>query len=195
MKIDLDIFQIKSNGLKPEKGRALIAEPILPDVIFSRSVILLVDDTNGKHTGFILNKDSGMNVGAVLKEFKDSDFRLFLGGPVETEAVHYLHTYGDLIPNAQHVKGNLWWGGDYKAIAEMQEAGVLSPDKIIFYLGYSGWTIGQLANELEDNAWLVCDVPDSFVFSDPSLQWNRSLTFVDKKYEIWKNFPENPELN
>ena len=195
MKLDLDIFQIKSNGLKPQRGRALIAEPILPDMIFSRSVVLIVDDEENKHTGFILNKDSEMTVGSVLKDFEGSDFALFLGGPVDTESVHYVHTYGNLIPDARHVKGDIWWGGDYNAIVEMHRAGVLDPEKITFFLGYSGWTEGQLDEELENASWLVCNVPDNFIFSDPKELWKRSLTFVDKRYAIWKNFPENPELN
>jgi len=195
MKLDLDLFEIKSNGLSPDKGRALIAEPILPDVIFSRSVILLVEDAENKHTGFILNKDSGVSVGSVIKEFEGNDFPLFLGGPVDTETVHFLHTYGSLIPNSVHVKGNIYWGGDFSAVIEMLNANVLDSNKISFFLGYSGWTKGQLSDELENNSWLVCVVPDKFVFSDPKQLWKRSLTYVDKKYEIWKNFPENPELN
>ncbi len=195
MKLDLDIFQIKSNGLKPEKGRALIAEPILPDVIFSRSVILIVDDYENKHTGFILNKESSVDLGSVIPAFEGKDFPLFLGGPVDTENVHFLHTYGSIIPDAIHVKDNIWWGGDFDAVIEMVEVNVLDQKKISFFLGYSSWTEGQLEDELEDDSWLVCNVPDSFVFSDPKELWKRSLTFVDKKYEIWRNFPENPELN
>jgi putative transcriptional regulator len=195
MKLDLDIFQIKSNGLSPEKGRALIAEPILPDVIFSRSVVFLVDDADNKHTGLILNKNSGVTVGSVINAFEGKDFPLFLGGPVDTETVHFLHTYGKIIPNAIHIKGNVYWGGDFDAVVEMLDANVLDKNKISFFLGYSGWTEGQLSEELENDSWLVCNVPDSFVFSDPKQLWKRSLTFVDKKYEIWKNFPENPELN
>lgn len=195
MKLDLDIFQIKSNGLKPEKGRALIAEPILPDIIFSRSVILIVDDEDNKHVGFILNKESGVELDSVIPEFKGSGFELFLGGPVDTENVHFLHTYGSIIPDAIHIKDNIWWGGDFKAVIEMLNANVLDKNKISFFLGYSGWTEGQLDDELEDDSWLVCNVPESFVFSDHKQLWKRSLTFVDRRYEIWKNFPENPELN
>ncbi|MEA1873548.1 MAG: YqgE/AlgH family protein [Bacteroidota bacterium] len=195
MKLDLDIFQIKSNDLSPEKGRALIAEPILPDIIFSRSVIFLVDDADNKHTGLILNKESGVTVGSVINAFEGKDFPLFLGGPVDTETVHFLHTYGKIIPNAIHIKGNVYWGGDFDAVVEMLDANVLDQNKISFFLGYSGWTEGQLSEELENDSWLVCNVPDSFVFSDPKHLWKYSLTYVDKKYEIWKNFPENPELN
>jgi putative AlgH/UPF0301 family transcriptional regulator len=48
---------------------------------------------------------------------------------------------------------------------------------------------------VENDAWLICDVPESFIFSNPEKQWENSLSFAGKRYEIWKNFPENPELN
>lgn len=195
MKLDLDIFQIDSNGLSPDKGRALIAEPILPDKIFSRSVILIVDDTDNEHFGVILNKESGVLLGSVLGDFEDTNFKLFVGGPVNTESVHYVHRYGDAIPGSVHIKGDLWWNGDYDAVLDLLHAGILENSKIRFFLGYSGWGKGQLQEELDDSAWLVCNTPDNFISSDHKELWKRSLTYVDKKYEIWKNFPENPELN
>ncbi|MEA3448154.1 MAG: YqgE/AlgH family protein [Bacteroidota bacterium] len=195
MKLDMDIFKAKGATMDPVKGRLLIAEPILPDVIFSRSVTFLVDDTSNKHSGLILNKTAGIKLGKVLPEFKDADFDVFLGGPVETERLFYLHSYGDLIKGAVKVTDELWWGGDFSAVKEMLHAGVLKPDKIMFFLGYSGWTEGQLKDELDDGAWLVADVPGEFVFSDSESKWSRSLNFVDAKYKIWRNFPEDPELN
>jgi putative transcriptional regulator len=195
MKLDMDIFKARGIKLEPVKGRLLIAEPILPDVIFSRSVILIVDDKNNKHSGLIINKAAGIKLGKVLPDFKDADFNVHLGGPVETERLFYLHSYGDLIKGAIRITENLWWGGDFSTVKEMLHAGVLKSDKIMFFLGYSGWTEGQLRDELNDGAWLVADIPEKFVFSDGESQWSRSLNFVDEKYQIWRNFPEDPELN
>lgn len=36
-----DIFKIKHNDLRPEKGKILISEPFLQDAYFQRSVVLL----------------------------------------------------------------------------------------------------------------------------------------------------------
>ncbi len=191
----MDIFKPPGATLKPVKGRLLIAEPILPDVIFSRSVVFIVDDTGNKHSGLILNKAAGVKLGKVLPELKDADFEVHLGGPVETERLFYLHSYGDLIKGAVKVTDNLWWGGEFSSVKEMLKAGVLKPDKIMFFLGYSGWTEGQLIDELDDGAWLVADIPEGFVFSESGSQWSRSLNYVDAKYKIWRNFPEDPELN
>ncbi len=196
MELNSDVFHLKTNGLKPQKGRILISEPILQDAFFSRSVILIVDDTDNKHVGFILNKDARMRLGDVLKAFKDTDFPLFFGGPVETtDSVNYIHSYGDIIPSSQHIVGNIWWGGDYQTILEMKDAGVLSADKILFFLGLSGWSEGQLFQELENDFWLVGNTPDEFIFSGIEDMWKRSLDFVDKRYSIWKNFPVSPQLN
>jgi putative transcriptional regulator len=195
MKLDMDIFQINGTSLKPKKGRLLIAEPILPDVIFSRSVVFLVDDADDKHMGFILNKTAGISLGQVLPEFEDSNHKVNLGGPVDTDKLFYLHTYGDIISGAKQVTDDLWFGGDFDVMKEMLRANVLSPDKILFFLGYSGWTEGQLDTELDEGAWLVADINKDFVFTEDESKWSRSLGFVDDRYQIWRNFPEDPELN
>lgn len=181
--------------MDPVKGRLLIAEPILPDVIFSRSVVLLVDDVDNKHAGLILNKPAGIELDKVLSGDNTANFNVYLGGPVDTEKLFYLHSYGDLIKGAVQVTKDLWWGGEFSSVKEMLQAGVLKPEKIMFFLGYSGWTEGQLKDELNEGAWLVAKVPTKFVFSDINSKWSRSLNFVDEKYKIWRNFPEDPELN
>ncbi len=195
MKLDMDIFKASGATLDPVKGRLLIAEPIPPDVIFNRSVVFLVSHNNKKHSGLIINKTAGIKLGKVLPEFKNADFDVHLGGPVEIERLFYLHSYGDLIKGAVRVTEKLWWGGEFSSVKEMLNAGVLKPDKIMFFLGYSGWSEGQLKDELNDGAWLVADIPAEFVFTDSESKWSRSLNFVDEKYKIWRNFPEDPELN
>ncbi|MFO7790611.1 MAG: YqgE/AlgH family protein [Bacteroidota bacterium] len=195
MKLDMDIFKAKGATMDPVKGRLLIAEPILPDVIFSRSVVLLVDDVDNKHAGLILNKPAGIELDKVLSGDNTANFNVYLGGPVDTEKLFYLHSYGDLIKGAVQVTKDLWWGGEFSSVKEMLQAGVLKPEKIMFFLGYSGWTEGQLKDELNEGAWLVAKVPTKFVFSDINSKWSRSLNFVDEKYKIWRNFPEDPELN
>lgn len=181
--------------MAPVKGRALIAEPILPDVIFSRSVIFLVDDAKDDHLGFILNKPLGVNLGSVMPEFENYEFELFLGGPVSTESIHFFHEYGNLIHDSKHVKDNIYWGGNIQNVIEMLKADILDPQKIRFFLGYSGWSPGQLKDELKKDSWLVADVPDDFVFTAADNAWTDALSYVADKYNIWRNFPEDPELN
>lgn len=195
MDLNIDWLKIKTNNVMPEKGKVLIAEPLLPDYIFSRSVILLTDDMDNSHAGFILNNYSGMKVGDVMEDFEGMDFELFIGGPVEHDVLHFIHNYGDFITNSEQIKDNLFVGGDYEDVLNLARKGLLDPKRIRFFIGYSGWTSGQLKDELYENSWLVADVDEDFIISEHSTMWERSLGFVESRYNIWKNFPEDPSWN
>ncbi len=195
MDLNIELLKIKSNDVKPCKGRILIAEPLLPDYLFSRSVILLTNNQQDAFEGLILNHQSSMKVGEVMTDFENFDADLFIGGPVDNDVLFYLHRYGDLIPGSRHVVADISFGGDYNTVLHLMKKGVLKNENIRFFIGYSGWDSGQLFAEINDNSWLVADIDSSFVFSDESTLWERSLGYAGSRYRIWKNFPEDPEWN
>ncbi|NLA24895.1 MAG: YqgE/AlgH family protein [Bacteroidales bacterium] len=195
MDLNIDLLKIKSNNVFPQKGRVLIAEPLMPDFLFGRSVILLTDDKNDSHSGLILNYKSGMKVGEVMSAFDGTDADLYIGGPVDNDVLFWLHEYGDLILDSKHIFGSVYLGGNFDQMLELYKAGIIEENKIRFYLGYSGWDYFQLEAEIEENTWLVAPVDEGFVFSESSNLWKRSLDYVDSRYDIWKNFPEDPEWN
>ena len=50
------------------------------------------------------------------------------------------------------------------------------PSDAIFVLGYSGWTPGQLENELTQNSWLLADcTPDIVFHSDHDEKWQMAV--------------------
>lgn len=195
MDLNIDWLKIRSNNVLPQKGRILIAEPMLPDFLFSRSVILITNEIDDSHSGYILNHFSGMKVGEVMEDFENFDYDLFIGGPVEHDVLQYIHTYGDIVTNSEHIGGNLYLGGDYEDILNMAKSGVLASENIRFFIGYSGWTEGQLKDELIENSWLVADANQDFLISNHNDMWDRSLEYVDSRYSVWKNFPEDPTWN
>ena len=78
-----DIFKIKSNSILPDKGKVLIFSPIISDIKFTRSVVLLIDHGTKGSVGIIMNKPSKLIVNDIVKEFKYLDnIPLFKGGPV-----------------------------------------------------------------------------------------------------------------
>ena len=60
MKIDR-LIQIKSNSLKPAKGRILLSEPFMGDYYFGRSVILLAEHNAEGSFGLVVNKAVSTN--------------------------------------------------------------------------------------------------------------------------------------
>jgi putative transcriptional regulator len=195
MEPDFDIFKIQYNKVSPKKGRILVAEPFLQDTYFKRSIVLLTEHTTEGSVGFVLNKPLDIKVNEVMEEFPPFKASVSIGGPVSTKTIHYIHTFGDLIPNSVHVVDNIYWGGDFEYIKVLIREEQIGSDQIRFFLGYSGWHAGQLDNELQQNSWLVTEVPSSIIMQPKSNAWKNTLSQIGEKYKIWSGFPENPGLN
>lgn len=196
MKDDLNIFRIKTNNVLPQKGRILIAEPFLPGNYFSRSVVFLVAHSEKGSVGFILNKEIDFEIQDVFPDFPDFDAKVFLGGPVSTDSIYYIHRLGDKLPGSIQVLGDLYWGGDFNILKEQILTGNIQPSDIHFFLGYSGWDGGQLENELKEDSWLVTDVEEAAVMREfDDVSWTAFVKKAGSRYSIWENFPANPTLN
>jgi putative transcriptional regulator len=194
MLLDLDIFKVESK-LEPAQGRVLIAEPFLPGDYFSRSTVLLVQCSAEGDVGFILNKPTEFLVKDLFNGFPDLDIHLFLGGPVSNDKLFFLHTLGDKIPDSLHISGQLYWSGDFEHLMSLMRAGIVEEDEVRFFLGYSGWSAGQLAAEISDFSWVVIEPEIDTILSSDENFWSESIKHIGGNALLWQNFPENPELN
>jgi putative transcriptional regulator len=195
MELDIDFFNIENNKVA-KQGRVLISEPFLNDTYFRRSVVLLTEHTPEGSVGFVLNKPVDLSVNDVLSDFPEIQAEISIGGPVNTNTVHYVHTLGMAIPNSVQVLDNLYWGGDFEAVKEMITSGRIKGHEIRFFLGYAGWSPNQLDNELSENAWLVSEMNAEQIMKGPDNNlWKNILKKSGDKYKTWVNFPENPGLN
>lgn len=195
MDLDIDFFKIKHNNFAPSKGRVLVSEPFSADLFFKRSVILLTEHNKEGSVGFILNKPVEFPIEEILKDFPPFDANISIGGPVKTDTIHYVHTVGDLIPNSVKVSGNLYWGGDFDILKQLIIANKINPKEIRFFVGYSGWSPEQLSNEIQNNYWLVTELPENEIMEKPDNIWKHTLRRMDKQYKAWVNYPENPTMN
>ncbi|MCF6185415.1 MAG: YqgE/AlgH family protein [Bacteroidales bacterium] len=190
-----DIFKLKHNNIIPKQGLVLVSEPFAPDSIFSRSVILLAEHNKDGAVGFILNKPFNRKISDFSSEFGNFDMNISFGGPVESEHIYYIHTYGKKIPGSTQIKDNLYWGGEFSIIQTLSEAGKLEEEKIRFFVGYSGWTSEQLMREINKDFWLVSDIDVGTIMRNDKKIWNKTVSELEKPYKIWQYFPENPNLN
>ncbi len=196
MHYDPEIFKIQTNNILPKKGRILIAEPFLPGTVFNRSVVLLVAHSRKGSVGFILNKQIEFTVRDYLPDFPDFPAEVYIGGPVSTDNLYFIHTLGDLIPGSIKVLENIYWGGDFDVLKQKINLGLIDPEQIRFFVGYSGWDAGQLEIELRENSWLVNDIESHEVMNRLKMSsWKDFVLRLGKRYSIWANFPENPVLN
>lgn len=184
-------------NINPKKGNLLIAEPsILGDVSFNRSVILLADHNKEGSIGFILNKPLNYNISDLLPEI-EIPLRVYNGGPVEQDNLYFIHKIPDLIPDSIEISNGIFWGGDFKSVIELINAGKLNEKDIRFFLGYSGWDADQLMNELISNSWIVSEniYKKSIIEKIDTTFWKEKMLELGGDYSIWSNAPENPSFN
>ncbi len=195
MELNIDFFKIKNTKIA-RQGRILISEPFLSDTYFKRSVVLLTEHSEEGSVGFVLNKPVDLSIQDVIEDFPHIDTTISIGGPVNTNTVHYLHTMGDSIPNSVKVMDNLHWGGDFDLIKDMISLGKIKPGQIRFFLGYAGWSANQLNDELTENAWLIAEMDSRTIMRSFHAElWKETLHRLGERYKVWTNFPENPGLN
>ncbi|MDP2236396.1 MAG: YqgE/AlgH family protein [Bacteroidales bacterium] len=190
------LIQIKSNDLKPAKGRALIAEPFMGDFYFGRSVVLLIEHNLEGTFGLVMNKPSGSTFNDIILDFPPFNAMVYIGGPVQTDNLFFMHTLGNEIPGSEEVIPGLYWGGELEAVKELMTIGSLKSENIRFFLGYSGWESLQLEGELKRNAWVVSETNlNSLLKTKSNKMWNHFLQRMGPTYDLWRSFPVDPEMN
>jgi putative transcriptional regulator len=196
MQSELDLFTILPEDKIAEKGKILISEPFLPDTFFNRSIVYLTEHTAEGSVGFILNKKLDIKVNEAISGFDVCDDYLNMGGPVAPDTLHYLHTAGDLVPNSVSVDGRIFWGGDIEKIKNLVAFKKLDNSKIRFFLGYSGWSAGQLDRELKENSWVIARIRSDLVMGNRGNDaWKQVLRTLKNKYRMWADFPDSPDMN
>ncbi len=196
MEPELDLFAILPEDKIPGKGKILISEPFLPDTFFNRSIVYLTDHSPKGSVGFILNKKLDLKISGAIEGFEGLDETLNMGGPVAPDTLHYLHNLGHMIPDSVHIEGNIFWGGDIDTIRELIRNRKINQSQIRFFLGYSGWSAGQLEHELKEDSWMIAQVnPEIVMNSRGEDTWKRILRGFTNKYRMWAEFPESPEMN
>lgn len=190
------IFDKQLNSNKAvAKGNILIAEPFLPDGNFERTVVLICE--HGEQSGsfgLILNKPTSLLVSEAT-DLSDIDQKIYIGGPVEQNTLHFIHTFSDL-KGAIPVKDDIYWGGDIEQMSRYANLKQLNELNCRFFVGYSGWAPRQLAEEIEQNSWIIYRQSIKNLFEWPAdKMWQVILRSMGGKYRVYSNFPEDPRLN
>lgn len=182
--------------ISPQKGSLLIANPFLKDPNFSRTVIFLCENLPEGTFGFVLNKKIPKGLNEILPDLDMPDLPVYLGGPVQPDSLHFLHQYPELISGGEEVMDGIYWGGNFETLQILLKNDDISPDKIRFFIGYSGWSEGQLADEMKAESWLTVKATRKLVFQTKAEEtWKESLNYLGGDYRMMINFPIDPQLN
>ena len=178
------------------KGKILISSPsLLSDMIFYKSIILIVDKTEDGLTGLILNRRTELFITKDIKSTRKVKIDLYYGGPVSNNHYYLLKSESDHLESIK-IDKNLYWGNNLEYLFDQIENGLIDQQDVILFQGYSGWNLGQLDNEIENNSWIVISDQIENVFNyKENNSWNKIIKTLGKKYRIWSNSPDDITLN
>ena len=179
----------------PAAGMILVAPPLMADPNFRRTVVLLCEHGPEGSFGLILNRPLSLELSDILHDLTGDDL-VSMGGPVQQDTLHFLHRHGDLVTDAEPVLDSLYWGGDFEIVRAMIQAEQATPRTIRFFLGYAGWSPGQLENEIGQDGWFLTDATDDLVFTEePAKLWRTVLRRMGGAYALLSTFPDDPRTN
>ncbi len=172
-------------------GSLLIAHPILKDPNFKRTVILMTADSEEEGSlGIVLNRPCSKTLGQLGGEFafsKLSSVPVFTGGPVNKD---------QLILAAWQAKST---GFQFHLGLDPEKAADFLGEEDTYvraYLGYSGWSKGQLKGELKTPTWILSPIsPDLFTHDPNQALWRKVLRGKGEEWRLFAEEPENPQDN
>jgi putative transcriptional regulator len=181
--------------VEPAAGALLIADPFLKDPNFMRTVVFLTEHGEEGTVGFVINRQFENTLDELIPEI-DLKLPVYFGGPVQPNTIHFLHRYPEEIPGGIEVMPGVFWGGEFDCVVELINSKEIDVDKIRFYIGYSGWSAGQLDAERNEKTWLTVEAARHLIFHKNAEEiWKDALKHLGGEYEMMINFPIDPQLN
>lgn len=182
--------------IEPGSGILLIADPFLKDPNFLRTVVLLCEHNEEGSFGFVINRPYGSTLEQLIPEMNGFSLPVFYGGPVQMDTIHFIHQYPDEIPGGVEIIDGVFWGGDFDMAMHLVRSGKADSLKIRFFIGYSGWSEGQLEEEIKEKSWITVKATKKLLFTDNiNNTWKDALKHLGGDYEMMIHFPIDPQLN
>ncbi len=155
------------------KGKALVASPHLLDGNFMRSVVYILRHDDEGAFGLILNRPTAITITQLFEELLEREITnpapLYYGGPVDGPLM-ILHD--QTIASENETDLSVQVATEQQRIIEI--CGQAEGNYRVFD-GYSGWSSGQLEDELKSGGWLVWDIDSEFIFADPEEIWQTAV--------------------
>jgi putative transcriptional regulator len=166
----------------------LIAMPGMLDDSFAGSVVYLCEHSDKGALGLVINKPIDIKlknlfdkVDLSLDREELAEQPVYYGGPVQTERGFVLHDKLDADAVQYSSTLSVPGGLDMTTSKDVLEAlsNGSGPRRILITLGYSGWSAGQLEDELGRNGWLTVDADPAIIFDTPIEQrYERALSLL-----------------
>jgi putative transcriptional regulator len=182
-------------------GQLLLASRKLNDPNFRQTIVLMVQHDEQGAMGLVLNRPMEVTIKEACEEGLEIHCRaegvLHQGGPVEGPLMT-LHTHEDASHFGGEGRGEVF-DGLYFSTDQDELEWLLRQEnpQAIFFLGYAGWSPGQLEHELASGSWLVVSANANSVWeANDSGQWARLTSQVNLGGRVKAELiPDDPSVN
>ena len=176
------------------RGSLLLAAGGLFDPNFRRTVVLIAEHGEEGALGLVLNRPARLRVqdaAPLLSGLVEPEAPLFVGGPVQPQAVLVLAEFTDSVLADRPVVGTVGF-----ADPDLDPDVVQGIVRARVFAGYSGWGPGQLEGEMGESAWIVEPaLPDDVFTSEPERLWTTVLRRKGGEYRMLSLMPDDPSSN
>lgn len=175
-------------------GTLLIAHPALRDPHFRHSVVLIsAHSPEDGSLGVVINRPLGKTLGEQSIDFSFgplADVPIYQGGPVQEDQMLLAAWHWE--PEQSIFR--MYFGISEEKAAELVTS--VSGVQVRAFLGYSGWSQGQLESERESNAWLVSPISDTSIQDiEGDELWREYIGRIQPELLFLGQLPEDPSLN
>lgn len=174
-------------------GSLLIAHPNLLDPNFKRTVLYLpVHNPADGSFGLILNRPTGRTVEHFLPDQelgRIAGVPVFIGGPVAPDQITFAALSWNAADGVVECQTHIGIEDAWKVL-DAEDASLRA------FVGYSGWSGGQLESELAQKAWLV-QKPDRNILDIGKCSdlWRVMLREQGPWFRLLASAPEDPSMN
>jgi putative transcriptional regulator len=155
-------------------GRILVASRQSHDADFAQTVILVVRHDPQVTIGLFVNRPLAIPLTEVYPELKQGQLKLYAGGPL-TVGIRALYRSRTRPAGTSPILDDVSMISTKTLLVKMVEAG--TPSSLFrVYAGYTGWSPGQLNDEIARGLWQVVAGDSGVVFDPhPETVWSRLI--------------------
>ena len=189
-----------ASGPEVASGALLVAAPGLLDPHFRRTVIYIIEHRARGSLGVVLNRPSDVTVRDVLPSWaplSSQPSSVFVGGPVESETALCLAAVRTGHDPAS-VDGLVAVRGPVALVDLDADPAQIGPRLrgLRVFAGYSGWSAGQLAGEIDRGDWIVVPaLPDDVLGHHDTRLWGHVLRRQGMPLSLLATFPADVRQN
>lgn len=168
-------------------GQFIIATPNQNNDDFDRSVVYICEHNDSGALGIIINKTTDITISDILNKLDLGDERpthyakvsepVMKGGPMQSERGFVLHSHAHEYAATLKINEQLALTSSRDVLEEVARG--QGPEHMLLALGYSGWTAGQLEQEIARHAWIHVSASKHVLFETlPRERYNQAVRLL-----------------